>query len=81
MKSISCLYQPTFRSQASIVSEKSTVFNFSYEKPKFPNLTCRKMGQGHSRVIIYINYDGKESPMLHTKFNENRPAASGEEDF
>ena len=32
-------------------------------------------------VIIYINYDGQESPMLHTKFRENRPAGSGEEDF
>ena len=39
MKSISCLYLPTFRSQGSIVSEKSTVFTFSYRKPKFPNLT------------------------------------------
>ena len=24
-------------------------------------------------VIIYIKYDGQESPMLHTKFRENRP--------
>ena len=32
MKSISCLYLPTFRSQASIVSEKSTVFTFSHRK-------------------------------------------------
>ena len=32
-------------------------------------------------VIIYINYDGQESRMLHTKFRENRPAGSGEEDF
>ena len=32
MKSMSCLYLPTFRSQASIVSEKSTVFTFSYRK-------------------------------------------------
>ena len=32
MKSISCLYLPHFRSQASIVSEKSTVFTFSYRK-------------------------------------------------
>ena len=39
MKSISCLHLPTFRSQASIVSEKSTVFTFPIEKPKFPNLT------------------------------------------
>ena len=30
IKSISCLYLPTFRSQASIVSEKSSVFTFSY---------------------------------------------------
>ena len=30
MKSISYLYLPTFRLQASIVSEKSTVFTFSY---------------------------------------------------
>ena len=32
IKSISCLYLPTFRSQASIISEKSTVFTFSYRK-------------------------------------------------
>ena len=82
MKSISCLYLPTFRSQASIVSEKSTVFTFSYRKAYVSKFhLARKIGQGHSRVIIYINYDGQESPMLHTKFRENRPAGSGEEDF
>ena len=32
-------------------------------------------------VIIWTNYDGQESPMLHTKFRRNRPAGSGEEDF
>ena len=32
-------------------------------------------------VIIHINYDGQGCPMLHTKFRENRPAGSGEEDF
>ena len=32
IKSFSCLYLPTFRSQALIVSEKSTVFIFSYRK-------------------------------------------------
>ena len=31
-ESFSCLYLPTFRSQASIVSEKLTVFTFSYRK-------------------------------------------------
>ena len=32
LKSISCLYLHTSRSQASIVSEKSTVFTFSNRK-------------------------------------------------
>ena len=81
MKSIICLYLPTFRSQASIVSKNPLFSPFPIEKPKFPNLTCREIGQGHSMVIIYINYDGQESPMLHTKFRENRSAGSGEEDF
>ena len=31
--------------------------------------------------MIYINYDGLASPMLHTKFCGNRPTGSGEEDF
>ena len=79
MKSISCLFLPTFRSQASIVSEKSS-FHFFLEKSlSFQIRPCRKIGQGHSRVIIYINYDGQESPMLHTKFRENQPAGSGED--
>ena len=30
-------------------------------------------------VITYINYDGQESPMLHTKLREIRPACSGED--
>ena len=38
-------------------------------------------GHGHPRVIFLSNYDGLESQMLHTKFHENRPAGSGEEDF
>ena len=32
MKSISCQYLPTFRSQDSMLSEKSTVFTFSHRK-------------------------------------------------
>ena len=31
--------------------------------------------------MIYINYDGPVSLMLHTKFRGNRPTGSGEEDF
>ena len=44
-------------------------------------MTLRKIGQGHSRVIILTNYNGLVSPMLHTKFRGNQPAGSGEEDF
>ena len=29
----------------------------------------------------FVNYDGQESPMLHTKFRGNRPAGFREEDF
>ena len=39
INSVSCLYLPTFRSQAAIVSEKSTLFTFPIEKPKLQNLT------------------------------------------
>ena len=60
---------------------KNPLFSLFPKKPKFPNLTLPKIGQGHSRVIIYINYDGQESPILHTKFCENQPAGSREEDF
>ena len=42
---------------------------------------CRKIGQGHRRVMIYINYEGIASPMLHSKFCENWPTGSEEEDF
>ena len=31
--------------------------------------------------MIYINYDGPASLMLHTKFHGNWPTGSGEEDF
>ena len=37
--SIRCLLLKTFRSLAATVFEKSTVFTFSYRKPKLPNLT------------------------------------------
>ena len=39
IKSFSCLYLPTFRSQASIVSKNRLLSLFPIWKPKFPNLT------------------------------------------
>ena len=77
--SIRCLLQLTFRSLAAIVSEKSTVFTFPIVKPKLPNLTLRKIGQGQPSVIICINLVELESLMLHAKFQDHRTSGSGEE--
>ena len=51
MNTNSCLHLPTFRSQAAIVSEKSTVFTFSHRKAyvtKFDLVENRsRLLQGH----------------------------------
>ena len=47
-------------------------------RPAIP--TAPKCGFGRISVLER-RYDGQEAPMLHTKFCENRPAGSGEEDF
>ena len=39
IKSFSCLYLPTFRSQASIILKNRMFSLFPIEKPNFPNLT------------------------------------------
>ena len=46
-----------------------------------PQNVCKRSGR--IKVLSMTNKveDGLESPMLHTKFRENRPAGSGEEDF
>ena len=81
MRSISCLYLSTFRSQAAIVSAKSTVFTFSYRKAyvsKF-DLVVKyvEVTPGSSFEQFMMGW----SPMLHTKFRGNLPTGSGEEDF
>ena len=40
-----------------------------------------KIGQGHPKVMIYINFVKLLSLMLHAKFQNHRPSGSGEEDF
>ena len=40
-----------------------------------------KIGQGQPRVIIWTNYDGLKTPMLHTKPQGHLPFGSREEDF
>ena len=79
--SISCLQLTTFRSQASRVSEKSTVFNFSYRKACYQIWPGCKLGQGQPWVNIWKNYDGLESQMLHTKFCGNLSTGFGVENF
>ena len=40
---------------------------------------CRKIGQGHPRVMIYINFVELDSPMLHAKFQNHRPSGFQED--
>ena len=40
---------------------------------------CRKICQGHPRVMMYINFVELFSLMLHAKFQNHRPCGSGEE--
>ena len=42
---------------------------------------CHKIGQGHCRVIIYINFIELSPLMLHTKFQGNWPNGYGAEHF
>ena len=42
---------------------------------------CCKKGQGHPRVMIYIDFVELHCLMLHAKFQNHRPSGSGEEDF
>ena len=78
--SIRCLLLPTFRSLAVIVSEKSTVFTFSYRKAY---VTKFDLAVKEVKVTPGSSFEqfGLESPMLHTKFRENRPAGSGKDFF
>ena len=48
-------------------------------KNGLPKLTCRKKGQGHPRVMIYINFVELHCLMLHVKFQNHRPSGSGED--
>ena len=80
MKSIRCPLLPTFRYLAAILSEKIHYFHFFlWKSPSYKIWPCSKICQGQPRVIIWRNYDGLESPMLHTKFRGNRPVSSVEE--
>ena len=38
-----------------------------------------RIGHGHPKVMIYINFSELLSLMLHAKFQNHRPSCSGEE--
>ena len=56
INTIICLHLPTFRSQAGIVSVKSTVFTFSHKKSLSDHI-------GHVTWTIYTNF-GEERANL-----------------
>ena len=41
---------------------------------------CRKIGQGHHRVMIYINFIELHLLVLYAKFQNHRPSGSEEEE-
>ena len=49
--------------------------------PTIDILTNRKIGQGHPRVMNYINFVELHSLMLHVMFQNHRVFGSEEEDF
>ena len=75
------LHLQIFRSRAGIVSEKYSFYFFQYKNLFNQSWPWPKIGQGHPGVIIWINYNWLESPNLHTKFHDNQPTGSWEEDF
>ena len=40
-----------------------------------------KIGQGHPKVMIYINFVELHYLMVHAKFQNHRISGSGDEDF
>ena len=47
------------------------------------NKVINERFQSHfsDNALMILNYDGLESPMIHTKFRGNRPAGSGVDGF
>ena len=43
------------------------------------NIKREKSLSSNKHSLQGYNYDGQESPMLHTKFHGNRPAGSGDD--
>ena len=64
-----------------MLSKESINITFSHLKASVANIDFAVQGQGQSRIIILANYEGLESPMLHTNIRRNWPTGFGEEDY
>ena len=82
ISSISCLHLPTFRSQAALLSERFSVFTFSYRKSYVTKFDLAvnyvKVNPGSSFEQIMMGWMPQK---LHTKFRGNRSTDFGEDDF
>ena len=61
-----------------LLNDFLTVFH-PYKSIRDQIWPCCKIGQGQPKVTIWTNYDGPESPMLHTKPQGHWPFGSGED--
>ena len=80
------LHLPTLLSQTTctIVCLKIHCFTctfFPYKSIREQIWTCRKIGHGQPRVIIWTNLVVIEHPMLHTNFQGHQSFGLGEEHF
>ena len=75
---IVCIYQLSGHRLQWLLKNPRFSF-FPIEKDIFTNLTLHKIGQGQPRVIIWTNYDGLASPMLHTNVRGNWSTGFGED--
>ena len=70
----------SFKSQTTIVSEKSIVLPFSHTEVRDQIWLCLKIGQGQPSVIIWAHLVVLEHSMMHTKIQGYRTFDSREED-
>ena len=59
------------------IIDKNIIFIFfPYKSIREHIWLSRKIGQGHTSVIIWLNLGLIDQPILHTKFQGNRPFGS-----
>ena len=77
INSSSCLHLPFFRSQAAIVSEKSTVFTFSYRKAEVTKFDLAIKRSWSTKDHHLYKLCRAWVPVLHANFQDHRTSGSG----